>query len=338
MARGDDIWEARAVSDMMPKGGGPPRRPDREVRAGLGSEDRPGGPETPSPEAQSGRYRLIAAQQASAAPGAGAGSLRFPPPLTATTAAAAASALATLPSISNPSTLPAAANARQPGLPPHHDEDAVAGDPAPELVGDETATLAEYPYSIYNHGTWTADDDKTLIQARTRGQNWADLQRTHFPTKTANACRKRYERLVERRGIHDYSGRRLETVANEYMNMRKEVWSGLADRVGMKWEAVEALVRCPCWEAWCWAWKLTIDDSVWVPDSGRSSRMPGRTPTERGETTGYRGNRGRHRPMRPRVWTPRVSLRCPFRWGANSAQRSLAGLLIRRAVRTTCET
>ncbi|KAK3902249.1 hypothetical protein C8A05DRAFT_44284 [Staphylotrichum tortipilum] len=146
-----------------------------------------------------------------------------------------------LPPISNPGALPAVVNTRQPGLPPHHDDDAVTGGSAPELVGDETATLAEYPYSIYNHGTWTANDDKTLIQARTRGQNWADLQRTHFPTKTANACRKRYERLVERRGIHDYSGRRLETVANEYMNMRKEIWSGLADRVGMKWEAVESL-------------------------------------------------------------------------------------------------
>jgi hypothetical protein len=32
-------------------------------------------------------------------------------------------------------------------------------------------------------------------------------------------------------------------VSSEYMNMRKEIWSGLADRMGMKWEAVEALVR-----------------------------------------------------------------------------------------------
>lgn len=138
------------------------------------------------------------------------------------------------------------------------DDDPRGGARAPDLVGDETAALAEYPYSIYNHGTWTADDDKALIQARTRGQNWADLQRTHFPTKTANACRKRYERLVERRGIHDYSGRRLEMVASEYMNMRKEIWSGLADRVGMKWEVVEALVRTSTcasfssvWFGWC---------------------------------------------------------------------------------------
>ncbi|KAL1835409.1 hypothetical protein VTJ49DRAFT_6779 [Mycothermus thermophilus] len=117
--------------------------------------------------------------------------------------------------------------------------------PADDVLGDDpdapVAALAEYPYSIYNHGTWSAEDDKTLVAARAQGLNWADLQRTHFPGKTANACRKRYERLVERRGIHDYGGRRLERVANEYMNMRREIWSGLADRLGMKWDVVEAL-------------------------------------------------------------------------------------------------
>lgn len=140
---------------------------------------------------------------------------------------------------------PITAQTSQPTEPPA--EPSAASPPPPDLIGDETATLAEYPYSIYNHGTWTADDDRTLIQARTRGQNWADLQRTHFPSKTANACRKRYERLVERRGIHDYGGRRLEMVAGEYMNLRRAIWSGLAERVGMKWEVVEALVsfgRC----------------------------------------------------------------------------------------------
>ncbi|KAL2152890.1 hypothetical protein VTH82DRAFT_4045 [Thermothelomyces myriococcoides] len=127
-----------------------------------------------------------------------------------------------------------------------HGTSETPGEPGPGAVRGEAApaaatSLVEYPYSIYNHGTWTAEDDKTLLQARSRGQNWAELQRTHFPNKTANACRKRYERLIERRGLHDYSGRRLEMVANEYMNMRRELWSGLADRVGMRWEVVEAL-------------------------------------------------------------------------------------------------
>lgn len=127
------------------------------------------------------------------------------------------------------------------------DEDFPAAErSAPGLMGDETARpAAEHPYSVYNHGTWTAAEDRVLMEARSRGQNWGELQRQHFPNKTANACRKRHERLVERRGIHDYSAERLELVAHEYMNMRHEMWSRLADRVGMKWEVVEALVRRP---------------------------------------------------------------------------------------------
>ncbi|KAL2260901.1 hypothetical protein VTK26DRAFT_4954 [Humicola hyalothermophila] len=113
--------------------------------------------------------------------------------------------------------------------------------PSPSATSDVRATLSTYPYSVYNHGTWTAEDDQTLLAARSRGMQWADLQRAHFPGKTANACRKRHERLVERRGITDYSARRLEAVASEYMAMRRDVWSGLAERVGMRWEVVEAL-------------------------------------------------------------------------------------------------
>lgn len=186
--------------------------------------------ERPSSETQGGGgYRLIAAQQPSTT--SGPDPIRYPP-------------LPVAPPPPSAHTVTPAATRPQFEAPTAEEGDGTAEAAGQELIGDETATLAEYPYSIYNHGTWTADDDKTLIQARSRGQNWADLQRTHFPTKTANACRKRYERLVERRGIHDYSGRRLEMVASEYMTMRKDVWSGLADRVGMKWEVVEALVSC----------------------------------------------------------------------------------------------
>ncbi|KAK3357949.1 hypothetical protein B0T25DRAFT_499625 [Lasiosphaeria hispida] len=98
----------------------------------------------------------------------------------------------------------------------------------------------EYPQSAYNYGTWTAADDRTLLSARARGQHWADLQRAHFPSKTANACRKRYERLMERRGVYDYDARKLERIAKEYMTMRRQIWSGLAARVGEKWHVVEA--------------------------------------------------------------------------------------------------
>ncbi|KAK3322891.1 hypothetical protein B0H66DRAFT_442929, partial [Apodospora peruviana] len=89
-------------------------------------------------------------------------------------------------------------------------------------------------------GTWTAMEDRTLMTARGQGRHWANIQRTHFPSKTANACRKRYERLMERKGMYDLDRTRLERVAHEYMDMRKEIWSPLAARVGERWHVVEA--------------------------------------------------------------------------------------------------
>ncbi|KAK4122983.1 hypothetical protein N657DRAFT_645692 [Parathielavia appendiculata] len=208
---------------------GPPRRASRDKAAGLGLEETQARVQQSNVETRRREYRPIAAQPPTSAPGPDP--FRYPP-----------SSAGLLPP-TNPDTAPAGLRSKNTQMEdvPTDAEHLASGCPGSDTVRDETAALAEYTYSIYNHGTWTAEDDRTLIQARTRGQNWADLQRTHFPTKTANACRKRYERLVERQGIHDHSGRRLEMVANEYMNMRKEIWSPLANRLEMKWEVVEAL-------------------------------------------------------------------------------------------------
>ncbi|KAM7210817.1 hypothetical protein V8F06_013797 [Rhypophila decipiens] len=112
--------------------------------------------------------------------------------------------------------------------------------PSPPPNNDIALSVPEYQPSAYNYGTWTSEEDKTLLNARGQGHHWAQIQRTHFPSKTANACRKRYERLMERRGIYDLDREKLEKVAHEYMGMRKEIWSGLAARVGEKWNVVEA--------------------------------------------------------------------------------------------------
>lgn len=92
-------------------------------------------------------------------------------------------------------------------------------------------------------GAWTPQDDQTLLAARAQGLNWAQIQMTYFPTKTPNACRKRHERLMERKGADDWDNRKLERMAKEYMTMRKEIWAGLAARTGEKWNVVEAKVR-----------------------------------------------------------------------------------------------
>lgn len=92
-------------------------------------------------------------------------------------------------------------------------------------------------------GAWSQQDDHNLLTARQQGLNWAQIQSTYFPHKSPNACRKRHERLLERRGADDWDARKLERLAKDYMSMRKEIWQGLAARTGEKWMVVEAKVR-----------------------------------------------------------------------------------------------
>ncbi|KAM0459988.1 hypothetical protein ACHAO4_002115 [Trichoderma viride] len=89
-------------------------------------------------------------------------------------------------------------------------------------------------------GAWSPQDDQQLLQARMQGLNWNQIKEQYFPSKTPNACRKRHERLMERRGSDDWDARKMQILAKEYMSMRKEIWSGLAARTGEKWNVVEA--------------------------------------------------------------------------------------------------
>lgn len=90
---------------------------------------------------------------------------------------------------------------------------------------------------------WNATDDEILLQARAAGLNWQPIASRHFPNKTANACRKRHERLVERRQVEDWDAEKLELLAQEYLAVRKEMWEVLASRMGERWSVVEAKVR-----------------------------------------------------------------------------------------------
>jgi hypothetical protein len=91
-------------------------------------------------------------------------------------------------------------------------------------------------------GAWNPQDDQTLMAARAQGMNWAPIQQSYFPSKTPNACRKRHERLMERRNADDWDGSKLENLAKHYMGMRREIWTGLANITGEKWNVVEQKV------------------------------------------------------------------------------------------------
>jgi hypothetical protein len=89
---------------------------------------------------------------------------------------------------------------------------------------------------------WSTEDDNILLQARAQGLNWNQIAPKHFRHKSANACQKRYERLMERLTTEQWDGPRRGILAEAYMACRREMWSILAVRLGEKWRLVEQKV------------------------------------------------------------------------------------------------
>jgi Myb-like DNA-binding domain len=105
------------------------------------------------------------------------------------------------------------------------------------------------PVAANPSSNWSSRDDAVLLSSRSRGQGWSQIQRENFRNKTANACRKRHERLVaKRRGI-EWNQEMLEKLSTEYSKIREDIWQPLARAVGEKWQDVEKAVRlillCP---------------------------------------------------------------------------------------------
>ncbi|KAK3070137.1 hypothetical protein LTR53_010996, partial [Teratosphaeriaceae sp. CCFEE 6253] len=113
----------------------------------------------------------------------------------------------------------------------------------PSLPRPSSAAAVPYPtpstMTQRNAAIWSTTDDEILLQARGSGLNWQPIANRHFPNKTANACRKRHERLIERRQVEDWDVQKLEQLAREYVAVRREMWEMLASRVGEKWTTVE---------------------------------------------------------------------------------------------------
>ncbi|MCJ1414320.1 hypothetical protein MMC32_000646 [Xylographa parallela] len=89
---------------------------------------------------------------------------------------------------------------------------------------------------------WSHDDDELLMRSRAQNMNWGPIAATHFPSKTPNACRKRHERLMEKRNAESWDGVKLEELARAYVDSREMMWKILADKVGEKWQHVE--IKC----------------------------------------------------------------------------------------------
>ena len=93
--------------------------------------------------------------------------------------------------------------------------------------------------------SWPQKDDETLMRARQQGLNWQPIASQFFPNKTPNACRKRHERLMEKRSAaNDWDGVKMDNLAKAYSDVREQMWMILAERMQEKWTTVEAKVSC----------------------------------------------------------------------------------------------
>jgi hypothetical protein len=122
------------------------------------------------------------------------------------------------------------------------------GGPVQAISQHQYAPMTSAPRPISarsSSGTWPPEADEMLMAARARDMNWGPIQQTYFPNKSANACRKRHERLMSKKSAATCTGRRMEKIAHSYMEMRKETWSPLAAQTGEKWTVVEQKVSSP---------------------------------------------------------------------------------------------
>lgn len=79
------------------------------------------------------------------------------------------------------------------------------------------------------------------MRARREGLNWQSIASKYFQDKSANACRKRNERLMA--SADNVNNMAMDKLSKAYLESREHMWRLLADRVGEDWQAVQAKVR-----------------------------------------------------------------------------------------------
>ena len=110
--------------------------------------------------------------------------------------------------------------------------------PSEHKVPVERTALDPQPRSS---AAWSQQDDELLMQLRAEGLNWGPIS-THFPSKTANGCRKRHERLMEKKSAESWGGIKIEALGEAYLKCREAVWKILADATGLNWQLLESVV------------------------------------------------------------------------------------------------
>lgn len=113
--------------------------------------------------------------------------------------------------------------------------------PAPHEVRTHSSRPHHQPKNSQS-APWTNDEDECLRDCKRRGLQWDTIHKQYFPGKSGNACRKRYERLEQKRRSTEWDTARLDRLAVAYKEMRPRIWEPLARHLGERWEHVEKQV------------------------------------------------------------------------------------------------
>jgi hypothetical protein len=91
-------------------------------------------------------------------------------------------------------------------------------------------------------GPWQNDADSILLDAKGRGMSWEEIHKKFFPNKSANACRKRHERVLAKMRSTDWDEARVQRVTEAYNRHRQVIWAPLCKELNESWSDVEKVV------------------------------------------------------------------------------------------------
>ncbi|OJD26940.1 hypothetical protein ACJ73_01662 [Blastomyces percursus] len=85
---------------------------------------------------------------------------------------------------------------------------------------------------------WSCEDDRRLIELRGRGMKWEDISQ-HFPGRSPISCRLHYQNYLEKRS--EWDDDQKDKLARLYERLKPEMWSQIAETMGVPRRAVEAM-------------------------------------------------------------------------------------------------
>ncbi|KAL8866826.1 MAG: hypothetical protein Q9174_006058, partial [Haloplaca sp. 1 TL-2023] len=83
---------------------------------------------------------------------------------------------------------------------------------------------------------WSEADSEELLRLRGANMKWDDIAR-RFPSRTATACRLRYQNYLERK--HNWTEEKKSRLARLYDRHKQDMWLQIANELNIPWRAVE---------------------------------------------------------------------------------------------------